>query len=132
MLTEPQMIAAFDEALRSFDLDPESCREGADWWRFKLGGVAFQGGVHRADVRIFAAVCKLDSGVDLDALYAATAAAEAPGLATFKETDNYLNAAASLPFAGVSQERIERAIRDCLAAATSPAADALKSRWRAW
>lgn len=132
MLTEPQMIAAFDAALRTFDLDPENCREGADWWRFKLDGVSFQGGVHRTDVRIFAALCKLDSDVDLDALYAATAAAEAPGLAKFKESDNYLNAAASLPFAGVSQERIEQALRDCLAAARSPAADALKSRWRAW
>jgi len=132
MLTEPQMIAAFDAALRTFDLDPDKCREGEDWWRFTLDGTSFQGGVHRRDVRVLASLCELASDVDLDALYADASAAGSPGLARFKETDGYLYAAASLPFAGVSQEQIQQAIRDCLAAAKSPAADALKSRWRSW
>lgn len=133
MLSEPQMITAFEAALRNaFDLDPVKCRESEDWWRFTIDGTAIQGGVHRSDVRVLASVCKVGSDVDLDALYADARAAATTGLAAFKEQDCYLYAAASLPFADVSQERIERAIRDCLAAATSPAAAALKSRWRAW
>jgi hypothetical protein len=132
MLTEPQMIAAFDAALRTFDLDPEKCRDSEDWWRFTLEGTPLQGGVHRADVRVQALLCKLETDVDVDALYAATRAAETPALVRFKESDCYLYAIASVPFASVTQELIERAIRECLTAANSPAAHSLTANWRSW
>lgn len=133
-MTEPEMIVAFETVLReSFGLDPASCRESEDSWRFTVEGLGFQGGVHRADVRVMTLLCKIstDPGI-LDALYQDIGKAEAPGLASFKESDCYLYAWAQLPFAAVSQAGIEQMIRDCVAAAQSPAASSLKSEWRNW
>ena len=64
-------IAAFEAVLReSFGLDPASCRESEDAWRFEVEGLGVQGGVHRADVRVMALLCKLSTDPDiLDALY---------------------------------------------------------------
>lgn len=133
-MTEPEMIVAFETVLReSFGLDPASCRESEDAWRFEVEGLGFQGGVHRADVRVMALLCKLSTDPDiLDALYEDLGRAEAPGLASFKESDCYLYAWAQLPFAAVSQAGIEQMIRDCVAATKSPAASSLKSKWRNW
>ena len=56
MLTEPEMIAAFETVLReSFGVDPASCRESQDAWRFEVEGLGFQGAIHSADVRVMAA-----------------------------------------------------------------------------
>jgi hypothetical protein len=134
MMTEPEMIVAFETVLReSFGLDPASCRESEDAWRFEVEGLRVQGGIHRADVRVMTLLCKLSTDPDiLDALYADLRLAEPPGLASFKESDCYLYAWAQLPFAAVSQAGIEQMIRDCVAAAKSPAASSLKSKWRNW
>lgn len=126
------MIAAFEAVLKdSFGLDPATCREGDDWWRFTVDGVRFQGGVHRADVRALATICGVASDVDVDALYADIAANPPPeGLAGFREADCYLYAEARVPFAQVTREQIHAAIRDCITATRSDAAAALRSRWR--
>jgi hypothetical protein len=134
MMTEPEMIVAFETVLReSFGLDPASCRESEDAWRFEVEGLGFQGAVHRADVRVMTLLCKLSTDPDiLDALYEDLRLAEVPGLARFKESDCYLYAWGQLPFAAVSQAGIEQMIRDCVAAAKSPAASSLDSKWRSW
>jgi hypothetical protein len=134
MMTEPEMIVAFETVLReSFGLDPASCRESEDAWRFQVEGLGLQGAVHRADVRVLALLCKISTDPDiLDDLYKDLGRAEAPGLASFKESDCYLYAWAQLPFAAVSQAGIEQMIRDCVAATKSPAASSLKSKWQSW
>lgn len=133
-MTEPEMIVAFETVLReSFGLDPASCRESEDAWRFEVEGLSLQGAIHRADVRVMALLCKISTDPDiLDALYKDLGLAGAAGLASFKESDCYLYAWAQVPFAAVSQAGIEQMIRDCIAAAKSPAATSLKSKWRNW
>ncbi len=69
MLTEPEMIAAFERVLQRLGLEPETCRESEDWWRFAVEGVDFQGGVHRADVRVLGTLCAMSESVDIDAVY---------------------------------------------------------------
>jgi hypothetical protein len=134
MMTEPEMIVAFETVLReSFGLDPASCRESEDAWRFEVEGLGVQGVVHRADIRVMSLLCKLSTDPDiLDELYKDLRLAEPPGLARFKESDCYLYAWAQLPFAAVSQAGIEQMIRDCVAAAKSPAASSLDTKWRNW
>jgi hypothetical protein len=134
MLTPPEMIVAFETVLReSFGLDPASCRESEDAWRFEVEGLGLQGGLHYADVRVMALLCNISTDPDiLDALYEDLGKAEAPGLAAFKESDCYLYAWAHVPFDTVSQAGIEQMIRDCIAASKSPAASSLKSKWRNW
>jgi hypothetical protein len=130
MLDEREMITTFEAVLRDhFALDPVSCRESEDWWRFSVDGVSFQGGVHRTDVRVLASVCSMSASVDIDAVYQDLESAAPHGLARLNEADNYLYATAKLPFAEVSATTIEQAIRDCVALRKSDAASKLRSRW---
>lgn len=130
MPSEQEMITAFETVLRErFELDPVACRESTDWWRFSVEGVSFQGGVHRADVRVLASLCSMSGSVDIDAVYRDLETAPTHGLARFIEADNYLYATASLPFAVVSATTIEQAIRDCVALRKSDGASKLRTRW---
>ena len=132
MLTEPEMIAAFERVLQRMGLEPETCRESEDWWRFAVEGVDFQGGVHRADVRVLGTLCAMSESVDIDAVYEDLGQTEGQGLARFMEADGYLYTSARVGFAEVSEATIEQQIRDCVALAKSPAASSLKSKWRDW
>jgi hypothetical protein len=123
MPSEQEMITAFETVLRErFELDPVGCRESSDWWRFSVDGISFQGGVHRADVRVLATLCSMSGGVDIGGVYADLETAPTHGLARFIETDNYLYVTATLPFAEVATTSIEQAIRDCVALRKSAAA----------
>ncbi len=124
------MIAAFEVVLRdAFGLDPVACRESEDWWRFQVEDLKFQGGVHNAEVRVYAVLCDLDPKFD-DRLYWEMDQSECPdGLAYFGQADCVLYAKAPLPFESVTEERIWQAILDCVTVARSPAATKLCADW---
>ncbi len=130
------MIVAFEKVLREhFGVDPEGSRESEDWWRFRVEGFDFQGGVHRNDFRVMCVLCPVDPGADFDALARDTSVAsgeQGDVLAWFKEADCYLYAYAQADFAEVSDALLERLVRDCVSLAKSDAASRLKSKWRYW
>lgn len=127
MTSRPELFAAFEAVLRdSFHVDPVAGREDPEWWRFKVEEFEFQGGLHTCEVRVYALLCELDPEYDGDVVSRDIDQAATPdGLAWFSDSDCTLYARASVPFADATPAQIERAIRDCVTVARSPAATGL-------
>lgn len=134
-MSDEAMMEAFERVLEGLGLSAGECREGDGWWRFHHK-VPFQGGIHSADFRVVATLCELDSGVDLDALYADMRAANgalSPGSrARFVEADNYLHVESRAPFEGLDEAVMRAQVEACAALAESDAGRSLRSRYRSW
>lgn len=130
------MKAAFEEVLTKLDLDPVECREGDGWWRFYPDGLSMQGGLHSHDLRVLAALTEIDHDASLDDVYASITernnSLPRGSLAVFGEADNYLYVRSEVALEDVSPETIEAMITGCMALARSPAAQSLRSKYRAW
>lgn len=129
--------SAFTAVLQSdFGLDPSAHQEGEDWWRFKLGSLAFQGGVHSRDVRVSATLCKVDTDpAELDKIWSEIKEAnqaESSGLGSFAEEDCYLTIGGRIPFSQVSQSKIKALIEECIKMASSATGRALCSSLQYW
>lgn len=120
----------FESVLRDrFALDPIACRDELEWC-FEVEGVCLRATIRNFDIRVQTAICSISESADFDALDADIDNATAPGSACFQAAVDLL-AMATTTRDEATPERIEAMIRDCVAAAKSPAASSLRSRWQA-
>lgn len=130
------IISTFEGVLASFGLDPEGCREGDGWWRFRPDDLELQGGIHRQGFRVTCALTKIDVDASIDEVYASITGRNATlplgALATFAEADRYLWVRSELAFADLSAETMKAMIDACMALARSPTAQSLRAKYRAW
>jgi len=107
-------------------------REGEDWWRFSVGELNFQGGIHHHDFRLLSALCEIDCDADYNALYAAIAERNGElgaGPARFVEEDNYLHVRGLIPLDAVDRAALIDAVAEV---ARGAAASSLRSTYRQW
>ena len=129
------LISTFEGVLASFGLDPEACREGDGWWRFRPDGLEMQGGIHRQGFRVLCSLVKIDIDASIDEVYTSITGRNATlplgALATFAEADRYLWVRSELGFDDLSAETLKAMIEACMALARSPTAQSLRAKYRA-
>jgi hypothetical protein len=129
------IVSTFESVLGSFGLDPERCREGDGWWRFRPDDLELQGGIHRQGFRVTCALAKLDPDASVDEVYTSLTGRNATlplgALAVFAESDRYLCVRSELAFADLSAETMKAMIDACMALARSPTAHSLRAKYRA-
>lgn len=129
------MISTFEGILESYGLDPEACREGEGWWRFRPDDLELQGGIHRHGFRVMSALTRLDPDASIDEVYTSITGRNATlplgALAVFAEADRHLWVRSELAFADLSVETMKAMIEACTALARSPTAQSLRAKYRA-
>lgn len=135
-MNSQEMIQTFESILaEKLGLDPAACREGEDWWRFRVGDLDCQGGIHYHDFRIVCTLCEIDCDADYDALYGAIADRNGElgaGPARFIEEDNYLHVRGLIPLDAVDRAALAGLIDAVAAVADSNAAANLRGNYRQW
>ena len=129
------IVSIFEGVLAGFGLDPERCREGDGWWRFRPDDLEMQGGIHRDGFRVMCALTKIDADAGIDEVYTSITGRNATlplgALAVFAEADRYLWVRSELAFYDLSAETMKAMVEACMALARSPTAQSLRAKYRA-
>lgn len=128
-----RIVATLEGVLvQDFAVDLEASREGQGWYRFWIGDIPFQGGLHD-DIRVQATLCATDTDLDLRKLAASLATANKAIVgARFAEADCYIHVHAACAFTEASAARLKAMIQACSDAVESKAGQSLRAKYRTY